>query len=252
MGMKTNNMKPMLARSYSCYNPEGWWMSEKLDGVRAVWTGCEFISRNGKTFPAPQELIDSMPSGVILDGELFGGRGKFQATVGKVRRGDWSGITYEVFDVINDKPFEARQATLSGLDLPAWCNVVEQAQCLSDEHLMDYEVELIKQGAEGVMIRKPGSLYQHKRSDDLQKIKRGHTAEAVVTGYHDGEGRNAGRVGALVAEFCGQVFKIGSGLSDEERDNPPAIGSLVTFSFFEFTDGGKPRFPIFVGVRDYE
>ena len=62
--MKTNNIRPMLARSYSCYDPEGWWMSEKLDGVRAIWTGCEFISRNGKTFPAPQELIDSMPSGV--------------------------------------------------------------------------------------------------------------------------------------------------------------------------------------------
>lgn len=227
-------------------------MSEKLDGVRAVWTGAEFISRNGKVFPAPQEWIDAMPSGVVIDGELFIGRGKFQTTISMVRRGEWSGLTFQAFDVIDSTPFESRQATLMSLNLPSFVHIVKQTKCESCEHLLDYEVEMASQGAEGVMIRKPGSLYQHKRSDDLQKLKRGQTAEAVVTGYHDGEGRNAGRVGALIAEFCGQVFKIGSGLSDDERDNPPAIGSLVTFSFFEFTDGGKPRFPTFVGVRDYE
>jgi len=57
---------------------------------------------------------------------------------------------------------------------------------------------------------------------------------------------------ALVAKFAGGVFKLGTGLSDEQRDNPPAVGSMVTFSFFELTDGGLPRFPSFVGVRDYE
>ena len=248
----TKTLKPMLARSYSCYDPRGWWMSEKLDGVRAVFDGTAFISRNGKTFPAPAEMIASMPSGVVLDGELFAGRGQFQTTVGKVRSGDWRGLKFMAFDVINSEPWEARQATLRGLKLPGWCRVVEQVQCVSDEHLCEYEATLISKGAEGVMLRRPGSLYQHKRSDDLQKIKRGQTAEAVITGHERGKGRNESRTGALLAEYNGQSFSLGNGLTDEERDNPPAIGSRVTFSFFELTNGGKPRHPVFVGVRNYE
>jgi len=242
----------MLAKHYDHTEPEGWWMSEKFDGVRAVWNGSEFVSRNGKLLKAPQHMIDQMPKGMILDGELWGGRGSFQTSVGKIRRGDWDGISYMVFDVIDSKPYEARQATLTALSLPAWCKVVEQVKCASYDHLDEFEDAVLDKGGEGVILRKPGSLYQHKRSDDLLKLKRGRCEEAEVIGYDDGKGRNEGRVGALLARFAGQVFKLGSGLTDEQRDNPPAIGSMVTFSFFELTTGGKPRFPVFIGVRDYE
>lgn len=227
-------------------------MSEKLDGVRAIWNGSDFISRSGKVFPAPVELKESMPAGVILDGELFGGRGKFQTSIGKIRRGIWDGITYKVFDVIDSDPFEARQETLSALQLPSWCEVVEQVKCISRDHLEQYEQDLVELGAEGVMIRKPASPYRHSRSNDLLKLKRFQSAEAEVIGYEQGAGKHAHRIGALVARFAGEVFKLGTGLTNEERDNPPAIGSVVTFSFFELTDGGKPRFPSFIGVRDYE
>ena len=246
------NHKPMLARSYEYTDPRGWWMSEKLDGVRAIWTGTDFISRSGKVFPAPAEMRAAMPSGVAIDGELFGGRGKFQTSIGKIRRGIWDGITFKAFDTITEEPFEARQATLMALDLPAWFEVVEQVECLSKAHLEQYEQNLVEQGAEGVMLRKPQSLYQHKRSSDLLKIKRFQSDEAEVIGYEQGTGKHANRVGALVAKFAGQVFKLGTGLTNEERENPPAVGSIVTFSFFELTDGGKPRFPSFVGVRNYE
>lgn len=243
---------PMLAKAYAGSDPSGWWMSEKLDGVRAVWNGENFISRNGKTFPAPDAMKAQMPKGVKLDGELYGGRGKFQPTAGKVRSGKWDGITFQAFDVINDQPFELRQAKLATIKLPAWCEVVEQTKCLSIEHLEQYERDLVAAGAEGVMIRKPASRYIHSRSTSLLKIKRFKTDEAEVIGYQDGKGKHANRVGALIAIFAGQVFKIGTGMTDEERETPPAIGSVVTFSFFELTDGGKPRFPVFIGVRDYE
>jgi DNA ligase-1 len=244
-------MKPMLAKEYCYENPVGWWMSEKLDGVRAVWDGSEFKSRNGKVFPAPDHIKQAMPD-TILDGELFCGRGKFQTTISNVRRGEWQDITYKVFDVIDSTPFEARQATLTALTLPAWCEVVEQVLCASHEHLEQYEHDLITLGAEGVMIRKPQSLYKHSRSSDLLKIKRFQSAEAEIVGYEQGKGKHAGRVGALVASFCGEIFKIGTGLSNDQRETPPAIGSVVTFSFFELTDAGKPRFASFMGVRDYE
>ena len=101
------NYKPMLARSYEYTDPRGWWMSEKLDGVRAVWTGTDFISRSGKVFPAPAEMRAAMPAGVAIDGELFAGRGKFQTSIGKIRRGIWDGITFKAFDAITEEPFEA-------------------------------------------------------------------------------------------------------------------------------------------------
>ena len=246
-------MKPMLARDYDDYFPDatGWWMSEKLDGVRAIWNGTDFVSRNGKVFPAPDYMKRQMPD-VMLDGELFCGRGQFQTTISNVKSGKWLDIDYKVFDVIDDAPFEARQATLRALDLPCWCEVVEQVQCLSSEHLEQFEDSILSDGGEGVMLRKPGSLYTHGRSMDLLKIKRFQSDEAEVIGYEDGKGRNAGRVGALIARYAGQMFKLGTGLTDAERENPPSIGSLVTFSFFGLTDAGKPRHPVFFGVRDYE
>lgn len=244
-------MKPMLAKEYCYQDPTNWWMSEKLDGVRAIWDGTDFKSRNGKVFPAPDHIKQAMPD-TILDGELFCGRGKFQTTISNVRRGEWHQITYKVFDVVDSTPFEARQATLTALSLPAWCEVVEQVQCASREHLEQYEHDLLETGAEGVMLRKPQSLYAHGRSSDLQKLKQFQADEAEVIGYEQGKGKHAGRVGALIASFCGQVFKIGTGLTNDQRETPPAIGSVVTFSFFELTDSGKPRFASFIGVRDYE
>ena len=73
-----------------------------------------------------------------------------------------------------------------------------------------------------------------------------------MTGYAEGKGKHTGRCGALIASYAGQTFKLGTGLSDEDRETPPSIGELVTFSYFETTNSGKPRHPVFVGVRDYE
>lgn len=245
-------MKPALARHYEYTDPRGWWLSEKFDGVRCIWNGTDFISRSGKVFPASPEIKATMPAGVILDGELFAGRGQFQNSVGAIRRGKWEGIKFMIFDVIDNTPFEARQATLKALTLPAWCEAVEQVKCISADHLGCYEGELVRLGAEGVILRKAGSLYQHGRSNDFLKLKRLQSAEAEVIGYEQGAGKHSHRIGALVATFAGKVFKLGTGLTNAERDNPPSIGSTVTFTFPRLTNGGKPFSPVFVGVRDYE
>ena len=80
---------------------EGWWMSEKLDGVRAYWDGARFVSRLGNPFVAPAFFIDGLPE-TPLDGELFGGRKRFQRTVGIVKRQDgseaWKELRFVVFD----------------------------------------------------------------------------------------------------------------------------------------------------------
>src|SRR4030095_7170834 len=67
----------------------GWWMSEKLDGVRAYWDGKHFISRLGHRFHAPAWFTAGLPE-TPLDGELWGGRKNFQRTISIVRRQDQS------------------------------------------------------------------------------------------------------------------------------------------------------------------
>ena len=79
----------------------GWWLSEKLDGVRGYWTGRQFQSRQGHPFHAPDWFTAGLPP-VPLDGELWLGRKMFQRTVGIVRRQDmtelWKEVRFLVFD----------------------------------------------------------------------------------------------------------------------------------------------------------
>ena len=102
------------------------------------------------------------------------------------------------------------------------------------------------------MLRRPSSAYEQKRSSSLLKLKPSDSSEAVMVGAENGEGRLAGLVGALVVVWRGLRFKVGTGMDDETRANPPKVGSKITFGFCGLTDAGLPRFPTFVGVRDYE
>src|SRR5438105_3659935 len=79
----------------------GWWMSEKLDGVRAYWDGRQFLSRLGNRFHAPDWFVAGLPD-VPLDGELWLQRKSFQRTVSIARRQDksdhWKELRFLVFD----------------------------------------------------------------------------------------------------------------------------------------------------------
>ncbi len=244
----------MLAKKYNNQNPEGWMMSEKLDGVRVIWNGNILKSRNGNTFNAPSWFTKDLPMGTMLDGELWEGRGLFQKTAGKVRahNGDWSSIKFMIFDSPIEGSFTDRFCRVSGLNLPSHCEIVEHIVCNSKTHLDCFEKSILEKNGEGVMLRDPNSEYEDKRSNSLLKVKRFDCSEAIITGHTKGEGKNKGQLGALICNWMGKVFKIGAGIPDAARRNPPAIGDTVTFSFFEKTDEGVPRFPSFVEVRDYE
>ena len=100
------------------------------------------------------------------------------------------------------------------------------------------------------MLRQPGSLYEVGRSSTLLKVKTFHDAEAIVIGHQGGAGKHKGRLGALAVKLAdGTEFAVGTGFSDEQRDNPPPVGSTITFRYQELSDAGVPRFPSFVGVR---
>jgi DNA ligase-1 len=248
-------MAVMLAKTWAGSDPAGWWMSEKLDGVRAVWDCRTLSTRTGQQIHAPQWFLDALPSGEPLDGELWIGRGQFQQTVGIVRShggGDaWRSIRFAAFDApMALGGFEDRQAALReavGTGGPAF--VLPQRRCDGQGHMIEELARVEAEGGEGLMLREPGSRYERKRSGTLLKVKTFQDAEATVVGYESGTGRNAFCVGALVAQLQdGTEFRISSGLTDALRREPPKVGTLITFKFQELTDGGVPRFPSFLRV----
>jgi DNA ligase-1 len=235
----------------------GWWMSEKLDGVRAWWTGREFLSRQGNAYHAPDWFVAGLPD-LPLDGELWLDRKAFQRTVSIVRRYDqsdhWRQIAFVVFDApAAEGPFESRQAFLEATwreHRPQYARVLPQERCRDVRHLQTELLQVELLGGEGLMLRQPASRYEAGRSATLLKVKTFHDAEARVIEHLPGRGRHAGRLGAVVAELPSDLtFSVGTGFTDAERQNPPPIGSLITFRYQELTDRGVPRFPSFVRVR---
>lgn len=258
-GTEVVDKSPPLLLAHSWDNETDltdWWMSEKLDGVRAYWDGQQFFSRQGNLYHAPDWFIAKLPP-TPLDGELWLDRKSFQRTVSIVRRQDksdlWKEISYVVFDApATPGAFEARQAALAeclqSLDAPV--RLLEQNRCQGHDHLRETLRQIESIGGEGLMLRQPGSLYEAGRSTTLYKVKSFHDAEAVVIEHLPGTGRHKGRMGALLVELPdGTRFSVGTGFSDALRDNPPAPGCLITFRYQELTDGGVPRFPSFVRIR---
>ena len=248
----------LLAESWdNATDVSGWWMSEKLDGVRACWDGKQFLSRQGNLYHAPDWFIESLPP-VPLDGELWIDRKKFQRTVSVVRRQDKSDLWKEVRFLIFDAPaaaggFEDRMAFLADTLARSAAKFARQHPQERCKNLAALRAELARVealGGEGLMLRQPGSKYVKGRSSTLLKIKTFHDAEAVVVGHQAGAGRHLGRLGALLVRLPdGTDFAIGTGFSDRERAHPPAVGTTVTFRYQELSEAGVPRFPSWVGVR---
>lgn len=239
-------------------DPAGWWMSEKYDGVRGYWDGRQMWSRQGQQIALPEPLRDGLPA-FPLDGELWAGRGQFSRTVSVVRSkqpdAGWEAIRYMVFDVpAFAGPFEKRmQVIRDWLEKhpSGWVRAVEQIRCRDSAHLQEFLRSVESRGGEGVMLRAAGSQYVAGRSPALRKLKSFDDAEAKVTGYRPGKGKYAGAVGSLLLELPNGVqFAAGSGLSDHDRQFPPAIGTWITFRHHGWTRHGKPRFPVYWRVHE--
>jgi DNA ligase-1 len=235
----------------------GWWMSEKLDGVRAYWNGSIFVSRLGNPLHAPDWFCAGLPA-EPLDGEFWIDRKAFQRTVGIVRRQDktdlWKEVRFRVFDAPEAAAgFEERLKAIERIiqkNQPPYALAHEHVLCTDMDHLRRELARIEALGGEGLMLRQPGSKYQVGRSSTLLKVKTFVDAEALVIGHEPGKGRHKGRLGALLVELPdGTKFAVGTGFSDAERGNPPLVGSTITFRYQELTDGGVPRFPSYVGIR---
>jgi DNA ligase-1 len=238
---------------------KGWWMSEKLDGVRAIWDGENFLSRTGKLFHAPAWFKDGLPTTKMLDGELYIGRGLFQKTVGIVRNhredlDEWQQITYAVFDAPMVPFGWENRIQIAQEEVKDLTNAitVTHIQARDAEHVMQVFGDIRGQGGEGVMLRKPGSMPAFKRTRNLLKVKGVIDGLAVVHSVQPGEGRHAGRMGALCvfpteqANGCmmqtnAPEFKIGTGFTDADRERKDWVGTIVRWEAHELTNDGLPR-----------
>jgi DNA ligase-1 len=251
----------LLAEAWdTASNLAGWWMSEKLDGVRAYWDGKQFLSRLGNVYYAPDWFVAGLPD-VPLDGELWLGRKAFQRTVSIARRQDrsehWRELRYVVFDApAHGGEFEARLEFLRGLmrkHSPEFVSTLAHELCRDLDHLRAELARVEALGGEGLMLRQPGSMYVAGRSATLLKVKSFRDAEARVVGHEPGAGRHKGRLGALLVELeNGKRFAVGTGFSDAERASPPSVGSVIQFRYQELSEGGVPRFPRYVGLMAAE
>ena len=235
----------------------GWWISEKLDGVRAYWTGDRFLSRQGNIYHAPAWFTANLPS-IPLDGELWIDRKAFQRTVSIVRRHDqsdhWRKVRFVVFDAPAAKGgFETRQDFLEMTlceHQPPFARMLHQERCRGLQHLREELSRITSLGGEGLMLRQPRSQYEVGRSNTLLKAKLFLELDAEVAEQLAGQGRHRGRMGALLVQLAnGLRFNVGTGFTDAQRETPPAVGSVISVRYQELTDRGVPRFPSFVHVR---
>ncbi len=269
----------LLARQWQVgSDPSGWLVSEKFDGVRAIWDGQRLRFRSGRLIDAPDDFIRRLPA-QPLDGELWLGHGRFDELSGLVRRGagagsgtgpqpdlhspgraglppaTWHDIHYQLFELPGAAGTFAQRAqalaqivrqSSASSGWPA-LHAVPQTPVADARALQQRLDAVVRAGGEGLMLHRADAPWQTGRSDVLRKFKPQDDGEATVIGHLPGRGALAGQTGALqVRDDQGRVFDLGSGLSAVQRQAPPAVGERVTFTHRGITNHGLPRFATFM------
>lgn len=238
-------------------------VSEKYDGVRAIWDGKTLRFRSGRVVAAPAWFIAKLPP-EALDGELWLARDRFDDLSGIVRKAvpvdaEWQRLNYMIFELPQLEgaapvPFSARairiKAIVERANFPA-LKAVDQHP-VKDRAALKRELDAVVKGrGEGLMLHLADAPYVTGRSDVLLKLKPLLDTEATVVAHIPGKGKYSGQMGALLVETsAGLRFKLGTGFSDSQRANPPPVGALVTYTYRDVTPAGKPRFASFLRVRD--
>ena len=247
-----NEMRPNV-------EPAKYLVSEKYDGVRALWNGQALRFRSGRAVPAPTWFIAKLPQ-QPLDGELWLGRGRFDALSGIVRRSEpvadeWRPIKYMIFE-LPDAPGSFAERAERIKEIVAKKNwpqliAVEQFRVANRAALKKKLDEVVRGGGEGLMLHLANAPYVTGRSDALLKFKPLQDTEAEVIEHVAGKGKYTGMLGALrVRTPEGKVFLLGTGFTDEMRKKPPPVGATVTYTYRGLTKTGLPRFASYLRVSE--
>ena len=240
-------------------NPANYLVSEKYDGVRAVWDGKILRFRSGRPVSAPKWFIKKLPP-EPLDGELWLGRGRFELLSGIVRKtepedNEWRQLKYMIFE-LPEAPGTFGDRATRIKDIVARANwpqliAVEQFRVADKAVLKGKLDEVVRGGGEGLMLHLADAPYLTGRSDVLLKLKPLQDTEAVVIEHIPGKGKYQGMMGALrVKTPDGKIFQIGTGFNDAIRKNPPPVGTVITYTYRGLTKTGLPRFASYLRVRE--
>ncbi|MEO5698321.1 MAG: DNA ligase [Burkholderiaceae bacterium] len=250
---------PLLTVWVDTHDPARYLVSEKYDGVRAHWDGATLRFRSGRSVAAPAWFTARLPR-QPLDGELWLGRARFDELSCIVRTtvpvdAQWRQLRYMVFDLPGGRgSFTERVARLASVVREtAWpqLEAVVQAPVADRAALYHRLAATVAQGGEGLVLHLASAPYAGGRSDAVMKLKPSLDAEATVVAHHPGKGKYRNLLGALeVRTPEGRHFFLGSGLSDAQRRDPPAPGSVVTYRYHSLTLAGLPRFASFVRVHE--
>lgn len=249
-------------------NPSAYIVSEKYDGIRGIWNGKELRTRQGNLINAPKCFLDKLPN-FSLDGELWIDYANFEeiSSITRLKNPsceDYSNVKYLIFDTEYKKELdvESRLRELSYIIKSPNIIVLEQIRLDSNfkatlKNMLD---SVIKRGGEGLILR-----FDSLGSGTSFKLKPYSDAECKVVGYVEGKGKFSNKVGSIICSSIlpsdlneeqrgsfkeGVEFKIGSGLSNELRANPPKIGSIITYKYNGFSKNGIPKHASFLRVRE--
>lgn len=245
----------MLLQEYQGEPLDGWLMSEKLDGIRGFWDGRQLVSRNGNPLNPPPYFIQQFPP-FAIDGELFSARGEFERIASIVRSSEdrgWHQLKLYVFDVPNaggNLPQRLQQLADYLQQNPSpYIEILPQYPIQSKQHAEAFLAEIEALGGEGIVVRNPNIPYQAQRSSQILKFKTKQDEECEVIAHHPGKGQFSQMLGAVSCRNQRGVFRIGSGFKIADRQNPPPIGSLITYQYSGLTKNGLPRFATFLRRR---
>ncbi len=254
-----NSQELQKAKNYdnSKHNITNWYMSEKLDGIRAYWNGKELLSKNGNKIYAPNWFTKDFPP-FELDGELWTKRDDFESIQNIVLDTNpsikWEEITYNIFEVPNEKGnFDKRLEKIK-----FWLDknpnkiikIIPQLICKNETDLNIYLKELVNKKAEGIILKNPNLEYFIGRSENILKVKKFYDEEGLVIGLNYSKN---GEFKSLQLKLNnGIIFNLGGGFSDIQRKNPPQIGDIVTFKYYDLTKNNKPKFASFLRIRKKE
>ena len=276
-------IKPMLAHKFDDSRVD-WsqpvYIQPKLDGVRCLFTKDGAFSRNNKKFMnvrhiemALKPFFDQNPD-VILDGELYNHKLKrdFEKIISLVRKQkptDTDRIdaqhlvqfhVYDYFDGVMYDSYDTRRDQLICSNIyDAQIKYVHAKPVSSYEQARDLHATYLSEGYEGSIIRLDG-VYKHGRSYDLMKFKDFSDTEATIIGYEVGKGKRSGTLGKFIMlDDEGVQFGCPPGKGYTYKDLAHMltniqeyIGKRATFTYFQRTQAGSYRHPLFKCIRNYE
>ena len=277
----------MLANKFKGELKEPVQVSLKLDGIRCsalIDDDIKFLSRQGKEITGLNQIKSALEDmnlkGYMLDGELIrinhdnlSSEENFKLTTSIVssKEEDKQGLEYVIFDIVPLEDYKKRYCKLIFAKRKKMIKelikendfirmVPVYANTKSTEQISEILHEVEQQGQEGLMLNTLTGLYSFgKRSNDLLKVKTFNTCDIFCTGVEEGTGKYAGTLGAILCDYKGYKLKVGSGLTEEQRDfywknKSKIVNRIVEIKYFEESsdkDGHLSlRFPVFVQVRD--